>query len=69
MKAKTTIVENVSIAMKDSGANVLQEAFHYSKTIGKVVAEKLGLSGEEAAAKASEIQRTLRRVRLALENR
>lgn len=69
MKATTKITENISVSMKDSGAAVLEEAFKYSKTIGQAVANKLGLSGDEAAVKAAQIQRTLRRVRLALENR
>jgi hypothetical protein len=69
MKADTKVVEHISINMKDSGAAVLEETFKYSKTIGKAVASKLGLSGPEADAKAAQIQRTLRRVRLALENR
>lgn len=59
---------SVNLTMKDSGANVLAEAFAYSRTIGNAVASKLGLTGEEAKAKAGEIQRTLRRVRLAIEN-
>lgn len=69
MKAGVKITENVSLHMKDSGAEVLQEAFKYSKTIGKAVATKLGLTGDDADAKAAQIQRTLRRVRVALENR
>lgn len=69
MKANTKVVEHVSINMKESGAEVLQEAFKYSKTIGKTVAAKLGLAGDEADQKAAQIQRTLRRVRVALENR
>lgn len=69
MNASTHIVEHVSIGMKDSGAAVLETAFKYSKSIGKLVAEKEGLSGDEATARADEIKRTLRRVRIALENR
>lgn len=69
MNANTKVVEHVSVNMKDSGAAVLEETFKYSKTIGKTVAAKLGLEGDEADAKAAQIQRTLRRVRLALENR
>jgi len=69
MNANTKVVEHVSVNMKDSGAAVLEETFKYSKTIGKAVAAKLGLEGDEADAKAAQIQRTLRRVRLALENR
>lgn len=69
MNANTKVVEHVSVNMKDSGAAVLEETFKYSKTIGKTIAAKLGLEGDEADAKAAQIQRTLRRVRLALENR
>lgn len=70
MKAvyKPVSFENVTLSMKDSGADILAEAFVYSKTIAKAVVSKLGLSGDEAKAKTGEIQRTLRRVRLALEN-
>jgi hypothetical protein len=69
MNANTTVVEHVCINMKDSGANVLESTFKYSKSIGKLVAEKEGLSGDDAIARAEEIKRTLRRVRLALESR
>ena len=71
MNANTTVeqIEHVSLDMKDSGASVLQGAFKFSKSIGKLVAEKEGLSGDEADARANEIKRTLRRVRIALENR
>lgn len=68
---KATIKESaptVNLRMKESGADVLQSAFRYSKTIGRTVAQKEGLSGDDAAKRAGEIQRTLRRVRVALES-
>lgn len=68
MKATTSTSVAFNLQLKESGAEVLQEAFKYSKTIGKTVAAKLGLSGADADAKAAQIQRTLRRVRVALEN-
>ena len=60
--------DKFSLEFKESGAAVLQEVCRYSKTIGATVAGKLGLSGENADHKAKQIQRTLRRVRIALEN-
>lgn len=60
--------DKFSLHLKESGAEVLQEVTRFSKTIGKTVAGKLGLSGNEADAKAAQVQRTLRRVRIALEN-
>jgi hypothetical protein len=69
MQATTNVVEHVCINMKGSGASVLESAFKYSKSIGKLVADKEGLTGDEATARAEEIKRTLRRVRLALESR
>ena len=69
MKATSTIEENVSLSFKGSGADVLQDLFHFSKTIGKTVAAKRGLTGDEADVYAARAQRTLRRVRHALENR
>jgi len=68
MKAIIKQSTRVSLGMKESGATVLREVAKFSKTIGKTVAAKLSLRGEAASAKAGEIQRTLRRVRLALEN-
>lgn len=68
MKATVNTETTFNLQLKDSGAEVLQEALKYSKTIGKAVAGKLGLTGEEATNKAAQVQRTLRRVRVALEN-
>ena len=68
MKASAKQTTRVTLSCKKSGADVMTEAFKYSKTIGQVVASKLGLSGDEASAKAKQMQRTLRRVRVALEN-
>lgn len=69
MKATSKYTENVSLALKASGADVLESAFKFSKTIGEAVASKEGLTGSEHSERAAQIQRTLRRVRLALENR
>jgi len=68
MEATVSSKTFVSVRMQESGAEVLEEALKYSKTIGKVVAGKLGLTGDEASKKAAQIQRTLRRVRVAIEN-
>ena len=68
MKASVKQSTKISLGMKESGATVLQEVTRFSKTIGKTVAGKLGLSGNAADEKAAQVQRTLRRVRLALEN-
>lgn len=57
----------VALNMKDSGAKVLVKTFKFSKTIGNAVASKLGLRGQAHTDAAKEIQRTLRRVRIALE--
>jgi len=57
----------VSLSMKDSGAAVLASTFKFSKTIGHAVAAKKGLRGQAATDAANEIKRTLRRVRIALE--
>ena len=67
MQATVKVTEKYNVTMQDSGANVLKSAFRFSKTIGKAVAAKEGLSGDEAAVRAGEIQRALRRVRVALE--
>ena len=64
---RAEVVTGLSLNLKSSGAKVLQSAFKFSKTIGKAVAAKEGLSGEAATDRAGEIQRTLRRVRVALE--
>jgi hypothetical protein len=70
MKANINEIVDVTVGlnMKESGAEVLTDAFVYSKTIGKAVAAKKGLTGSEAEEYAGEVQRTLRRVRLALED-
>jgi hypothetical protein len=71
MKATATraqVVTGVNLGLKASGANVLKTAFKFSKTIGKAVAAKEGLTGQAAADRAGEIQRTLRRARIALES-
>ena len=65
----TKVEEHVSLNMKGSGAELLQEVFRFSKTIGQTVAAKKGLTGEEASAYASSVKRCLRRARIALENR
>lgn len=68
---KATIVErspSVNLQMQESGAEVLRDVFRWSKTIGRTIAEKEGKSGDEAAKRGAEIQRTLRRVRVALES-
>ena len=64
---KANVVTGVSLSLKASGADVLKTAFKFSKTIGKTVAAKEGLSGQAATDRAGEIQRALRRVRVALE--
>jgi hypothetical protein len=68
MKASTKETIHVSLGMKESGAEVLRDAFVYSKTIGKAVAAKKGLEGDEASEYASKVQRTLRRARIALDS-
>jgi hypothetical protein len=60
------VITGVDLSLKASGAKVLTSAFKFSKTIGSAVAAKEGLTGEAASDRAGEIQRTLRRVRLAL---
>ena len=60
------VVTGIELNLKASGAEVLRTAFKFSKTIGKTVASKEGLSGEAAEERAGEIQRALRRVRVAL---
>jgi len=69
MKATSAIEESVSLSFKGSGADVLQDAFVFSKTIGKAVAAKKGLTGTAATEYSERVKRTLRRVRKALENR
>ncbi len=69
MKATSAVEEVVSLNMKGSGAAVLQDLFRFSKTIGKAVAAKQGLTGEAATEYAAKAQRTLRRARRALEAR
>lgn len=69
MKATSVIEESVTLSLKGSGAEVLQDLFHFSKTIGNTVAAKKGLDGDEATEYAERAKRTLRRVRRALENR
>jgi hypothetical protein len=69
MKALSAIEESVTLSMKGSGAEVLQDLFVFSKTIGKTVASKKGLTGDAATTYAAKAQRCLRRVRKALENR
>ncbi len=68
MKATSTKSKKITLTMKESGAKVLQDAFHFSKTIARTVATKKRLTGEEAADYASALQRCLRRVRKAIEN-
>lgn len=70
MKATATranVVTGVNLALKASGANLFKDAFKFSKTIGKAVAAKKGLSGSQATEYAASLQRALRRVRIALE--
>lgn len=67
MKATIKEVTHVKLGMKASGAEVLRDAFVFSKTIGKAVAAKKGLTGDEYSEYAGQLQRTLRRARIALE--
>lgn len=67
MKVTPNTHVTYDLTVKESGAKVLREISKFSKTIGKTVAAKEGLSGDEASNRAAEIKRTLRRVRLALE--
>jgi hypothetical protein len=60
-------VTGVSLNFKNSGAVLLKDAFKFSKTIGKTVAAKKGLTGQAASEYAASLQRALRRVRVALE--
>jgi hypothetical protein len=69
MKATSAIEENVTLSMKGSGADVLQDLFVFSNTIGNAVAAKKSLTGDAASEYAARAKRTLRRVRKALENR
>lgn len=71
MKATATranVVTGVNLALKASGATLFKDAFKFSKTIGKAVAAKKGLSGSQATEYAASLQRALRRVRIALES-
>lgn len=65
---RQNVVTGVTLGLKASGANLFKDAFKFSKTIGKTVAAKKGLSGEAAAEYAASLQRALRRARIALEN-
>lgn len=70
MKATATranVVSGVNLSLKASGANLFKDAFQFSKTIGKTVATKKGLRGAEAEEYAGQVQRALRRARIALE--
>jgi len=70
MKANVTkanVITGVTLSLKASGAGVFKDAFKFSKTIGKAVAAKKGLRGDEADAYAGQLQRACRRVRVALE--
>ena len=69
MKATSAIEESVTLSLKGSGAEVLQDLFVFSKTIGKAVASAKQLTGDEANEYVGKAQRCLRRVRRALENR
>jgi hypothetical protein len=69
MKATSAVEESVTLSMKGSGADVLQDLFVFSKTIGKTVASRKNLTGAAATEYAARAQRSLRRVRKALENR
>jgi negative regulator of replication initiation len=68
MKAVAKTFTRINLSLKESGSDVLQDALKFSKTIGKAVAAKKGLTGEAADDYAGQVQRTLRRVRVALEN-
>ena len=68
MKAVAKTSTRISLTLKESGADVFKDAFKFSKTIGKAVAAKKGLTGTAAADYAGQVQRALRRARLALEN-
>jgi hypothetical protein len=71
MKANATkanVVTGVTLNLKSSGANLFRDAFKFSRTIGKAVASKKGLSGEAAADYAGQVQRACRRVRIALDS-
>jgi hypothetical protein len=65
---KANVVTGVTLSLKASGASVFKDAFKFSKTIGKAVASKKGLHGNEADAYAGQLQRACRRVRIALES-
>ena len=70
MKAETkreSVITGVTLGFKASGAELFRDAFKFSKTIGKAVAAKKGLSGEAAIEYAGSLQRALRRARVALE--
>lgn len=63
---KANVVTGVTLSLKASGATLLGDAFKFSKTIGKAVAAKKGLTGKAAADYAASLQRACRRVRVAL---
>lgn len=69
MNATSAIEEKVTLSFKGSGADVLQDLFVFSKTIGKAVASAKKLEGDAAIEYAERAKRTLRRARRALENR
>lgn len=65
---RANVISGVTLSLKASGANLFKDAFKFSKTIGKAVAAKKGLSGSAASDYAASLQRALRRVRIALTN-
>ena len=68
MKAVKATSTRYNLTFKQSGADLFKDAFKFSKTIGKAVAAKKGLTASRAADYAGQVQRALRRVRIALEN-
>lgn len=65
-KTTSNVVTGVTLQLKGSGAKLFQDAFKFSKTIGKAVAQKKGLNGDAAVKYAASLQRALRRARIAL---
>lgn len=65
---RANVVTGVNLSLKASGANLFKDAFKFSKTIGKAVAAKKGLTGSAASDYAASLQRALRRARIALSN-
>lgn len=63
---KANVVTGVTLSLKGSGAQLFGDAFKFSKTIGKAVAAKKGLTGKAATDYAASLQRALRRARVAL---